>query len=328
MVHGEVADEWVEVAPHQHIPVAQALVQLVARKRKIVFHQDREIGVVGEGLGTRPEALDARDAGQQAPIALGDLPALLQGLVDVLELQQPEGSADLVELAVDAGHDHRDLVDEAEILKVVEALPGVFVRADDRTALEGVEHLGGMEAEDAQVAVAQYAAAGVAHGEGMRGIVDDLQVVDIGDPLDRLDIAGVAVAMHRQDRGGLRGDRRLDPRRVEIHGVLVDVHEDRLEPVPQQRVAGGDEGVRRGDHLAGHPQCLQRGDERQGGVGEEHDVLHPQVLAQGLFQRMVHVAPVGQETALPDLFQVGDELFQGRQQRAGDRDRLVVHVGP
>lgn len=67
MVHGEVADEWVEVAPHQHIPVAQALVQLVARKRKIVFHQDREIGVVGEGLGTRPEALDARDAGQQAP---------------------------------------------------------------------------------------------------------------------------------------------------------------------------------------------------------------------------------------------------------------------
>ena len=61
-----------------------------------------------------------------------------------------------------------------------------------------------MEAEDAQVAVAQYAAAGVAHGEGMRGIVDDLQVVDIGDPLDSLDIAGVAVAMHRQDRGGLR----------------------------------------------------------------------------------------------------------------------------
>ena len=46
-----------------------------------------------------------------------------------------------------------DLVDEAEVLQVVDALLGLGVGADDGAALEGVEHLGGVEAQHRQVAV-------------------------------------------------------------------------------------------------------------------------------------------------------------------------------
>lgn len=63
-----------------------------------------------------------------------------------------------------------------------------------------------MEVEDVQVVVVQYVVVGVVYGEGMCGIVDDFQVVDIGDLLDCFDIVGVVVVMYWQDCGGLWGD--------------------------------------------------------------------------------------------------------------------------
>ena len=88
-----------------------------------------------------------------------DRAAACQRGVDVLQLQQAEGGVDLAHLAVDAGRDHRDLVDEAEVLQVVDALLGLGIGADDGAALEGVEDLGGVEAQHRQVAVPQHAAA-------------------------------------------------------------------------------------------------------------------------------------------------------------------------
>ena len=88
-----------------------------------------------------------------------DLLAPVQGAINVVELQQTERGVELAHLAVDAGGDDRHFVDEAEILQVVDACFGLRIRADDRAALEGVEHLGGVEAQHRQVTVAQQAAA-------------------------------------------------------------------------------------------------------------------------------------------------------------------------
>ena len=101
---------------------------------------------------------------------------------------------------------HGDFVHEAEVLQVINALLGFGIGAHDGAAFEGVEHLGGMKAQDRQIAVAQDAAGFIAHTEGVGCVVDDSQVVVVCDFLNGIDIAGVAVAVHRHDGRGLRSD--------------------------------------------------------------------------------------------------------------------------
>ena len=112
--------------------------------------------------------------------------ALLQRRVDALQLQQAEGGVEFAHLAVDAGRHHGHFVDEAEILQVVDALLGLGVGADDGAALEGIEYLGRMEAQHRQVAVIEHAAAVALHAKGVGGVVDHLQAIVVGDPLDAL----------------------------------------------------------------------------------------------------------------------------------------------
>src|SRR5690606_4360583 len=186
-------------------------------------------------------------------------------------------------------------------LQVSDAPIGLFVRADDRAPLEGIEDLGGVEAEYAQIAMAQHRAAFVLDSESMRRIVDDLEVVGVGNTLDRCGVAGIAVTMYRHDGRSLRGDRGLDLFRVEIQGSRVYVHEYRLDAIPQQRVGCSDERIRRGYDLAGNPQSLQCRDQGQSTVGEECNVLNPKMLAEGLLQLLVHITAIGKKAAVPYL---------------------------
>jgi hypothetical protein len=68
--------------------------------------------------------------------------------------------------------------------------------------------------------MAQDAAAVVLNAEGMRGIVDDLEVVVVGEGLDGLDVAGVAIHMHRQAGGGARGNSGFDALRTRAGSLL------------------------------------------------------------------------------------------------------------
>ena len=74
----------------------------------------------------------------------------------------------------------------------------------------------------------------------MRSIVDDFQIVGVGDLLYAFHIAGMSVAMHRHDGSGLRRDGGFDLVRIEVECVRVDVHEHRLNTVPQQGMGGSD----------------------------------------------------------------------------------------
>ncbi|MNQ83138.1 hypothetical protein D3C85_982100 [compost metagenome] len=173
--------------------------------------------------------------------------------------------------------------------------------------------------------MAQDAAADVANGEGMGGIVDYPQVVDVGDAADGVHIAGIAIAVHRQYGGGLGRDGRFDLGGIEVQGLRVDVDEDRLDSVPQQRMGRGHEGIWRGDDLTGDAQRLQRRNQGQGAIGEQRDMFHAKVLAQRTFQCLVHAAAIGEYPALPDLLEVGNEVLQGWKQRACNGNRPVLH---
>ena len=77
-------------------------------------------------------------------------------------------------------------------------------------------------------------APGIFNAKGMSSVVDDLEVVVVGNLLDRLDITGVAVAMHGHDGRGVGGDGRFNFRRIEVEGVGVDVHKNGLDAIPKQ----------------------------------------------------------------------------------------------
>ena len=126
--------------------------------------------------------------------------------------------------------------------------------------------------------------------EGVRSVVDHLEVVGVGDSLDRIDVARMAVAVHRHDRRRVRRDRRLDPCWIEVERLRVDVDEHRLDAVPEQRVRRGDERERRRDHLARDAQRLQRRHQRDRAIGEQRDVLDPEVFAQRRLELLVERA--------------------------------------
>ncbi|MNR30645.1 hypothetical protein D3C85_1481110 [compost metagenome] len=84
--------------------------------------------------------------------------------------------------------------------------------------------------------------------------------------------------MHRHDGGSLRGDGGFDFGRIEVEGVRIDIGEYWFDPVPQQRVSGGNEGVGGGDDFASHTQCLQRSQQCNGAVVEQRHVLDAKVV--------------------------------------------------
>ena len=90
--------------------------------------------------------------------------------------------------------------------------------------------------------------------------------------------AHLAVQVDRDDRPGARGDRRLDPGRVDVVGLRLDVDEDRPRPVRQIDAAGGEEGVRRGDDLVA-------GADRPGHQGQQQGIR-----AGGAADRVGHAA--------------------------------------
>src|SRR5450830_1066509 len=253
-VHREVADQGVEIAPGVNVAAGHKFIQCVAADRIIVAHQDGEVGIVG-GLASHPvDALDAWALVQQFTVALIDDAPALDGLVDILQLQEPERGIELAHLAVDAGGHHGGFVGEAKVLQVVDAVLGLGIGADDGPTFKGIENLGGMKAEDGQVAVVEHTAGSGFHAERMGGVVNHLEVVVIGNFLDAVYIAGVPVAVHWQNGRGLGGDGGFDLARVQIQRFFVDVHEHRFDPVPEQRMGGGHKGVRGGDHLPGDAQ--------------------------------------------------------------------------
>ena len=253
----EGADERVEVPAAEDVVVLQLLVEAVAGHAVFLrIHEDREVGVVVLHARHVLEVGDSLDFLQTLAIQLRDMPPRGDCVVHVPEVDEPHGRADLVHLAVDAGGNHRGLSSEAEVLEVVDALLGLLVVHDERAALHCVVNLRGVEAQRGHVARVEYRFPIHLDAEGVRGVVDHFEPVLVRDLLDALHVARLAVAVHRHDGRGLRGDGGLYL--VGVHAAVrrIDVHEHGLYAVPPDRVGRCHEAERRGDDLAGYPKRL------------------------------------------------------------------------
>src|SRR5258708_22568207 len=140
----------------------------------------------------------------------------------------------------------------------------------------------------------EHAASVRMSAECVRSVVDDLQIVVVGDLLDSVDIARMSVAVHRENRGWRRRDCRFDLRRVQVERVRVDINEDRLDTVPKQRVRGRNKRIRGGNDFARDTQRLQGGYQRERAIRKQRKVLYPKVVTQGFFGLVMKRAAVGQ----------------------------------
>jgi len=150
----------------------------------------------------------------------------------------------------------------------------------DRAAFKGVEHLGGVKAQHTQITMLQQRSTVAIHPEGMGGVVNHLEVVVIGDALDRLYITGEPIAVHWKDRCGARCDAGFDTRGIEAITTLLNVSKHRLEAIPAQRFAGGHKRKRGSDHLPLQPQSLESDQQRQSAIGKQGDVLDAEIGSQ------------------------------------------------
>ena len=272
------------------------------------------------------EVGNSLDVLQPFAVQLRDMPPRRYCLVHLPEVQQAYRRAYLVHLAVDSRGHYRRLVREAEVLEVVDTLLGLLVMHYQRAALHGVVDLCGVEAKRGHVAGVEYGFSIHFDAESVCRVVYHLEPVLVGNLLYAFHVARFAVAVHRHDGRGLGGDGRLNLIGVHTAVRRVDVHEHRLYAVPPDRMGRSHETERRGDHLPGNPERLQRGDERQGAVGEEADIWDLEVFAEGLLKFSVVVPVVGDPLARPDVPEVSVELLKVRQKRRRHRYLFVFHL--
>lgn len=231
-IHWKIGDQRVKVAARKDVVVFELLVQRIAAQRVIGLHQDGKVRIVSHLLAGTLQTANAGHAQQCVAVGGIDTLALCQCLVHMLQLQHAKGGVDFAHLAIDAGGHHGGFIDKAEVFELVDAQLGFGVGADDGAAFKGVEHFGGVKAQHRQIAMAQHAATRVLHAKGVGGVVDDLEVVVVGNLLDGLNIARVAIAMHRHDGRGLRCDGGFDAGGIKVEGVGVHIYKHGFDAVP------------------------------------------------------------------------------------------------
>ena len=216
-IGGELADQWIEIAATQDIRCLHLGIEFITGHAVFLrIHEDREVAVVVLYARHIIEEGNALHWAQCLSVFDSYLMTSLDGCIYLLQVQQTIGATHLVHLTVDTRTNHRGLACKTEILQVVDALLGLLIVHDHRTALNGVIYLGGMETQRGDVTSVKDALAVHLHTEGMGGIVNHLQAILVGDILDSLGIAWLAINMHWHDGGGARGDGCLNLARVEI----------------------------------------------------------------------------------------------------------------
>ena len=175
--------------------------------------------------------------------------------VELLELLEPQGGVQVRHVVLVAGVLH--LVVPGALRRV--ALPGVAadpVQAagaqqvgvvvgvgGDHPALAGGQVLDRVEAEHGQVADGADQVPLVAGGQGVGGVLDDLQAVPGGQLEEGVHLAGGPGHVDGDDGARARGDGPLHQHGIHLQRAGQHVHQDRPGPEVQ------DDGRRRGERV-------------------------------------------------------------------------------
>ena len=120
----------------------------------------------------------------------------------------------------------------------------------------------------------------------LAGVFEHRDIVARGGRQDGIEIADAAAEVHRNDGPSLRRDRRFELTRVQLERLGIRIDKDRDRILPQHRVNGRDERVRRhDDFIAGfNPHGIETGKQRARAVGGGQARLGPGQLRVSLLE--------------------------------------------
>ena len=229
--------------------------------------------------------------GQGLAVAVGDAAATVIVLVDALEFGAQDHRLHFVEAGVEAELRVVVLLPTAVVAQHTQVLGHLRILGGHQPAVAvAAEVLAGEEAEGAGIAHAAGLLAADVGAEGLGTVLDDFEIMLVGNRLDGRHIRRLAEQVYRDDRLGLCGHGRLDLVRVDIEGLGIDIDEHRRGADVEDRLGGGDEGERGGDDLvafadASGDQCQVQGV----GAGGAADSMGTAQVGSGFFLEGTHV---------------------------------------
>ena len=165
----------------------------------------------------------------------------------------------------------------------------IVVGRDDATLARG-HLLVGIEREDRRRPVGADLATLTDRAECLGPILDDREPVALGDRGDRLDVAGLAEDVHRDDRLGAWRDRRLERRRIDVERDRIDIGKGDVSAGVQRAVGRRDKRERRGDDLVTGTDPGAHQPEVQAGraTGDGGGVLRADPVGEGALETRPH----------------------------------------
>ena len=189
-------------------------------------------------------------------ITLHHLLAFPNLLIHVAQVAQAHGCLELIHLGIAAHPDHMVLVHNPVILQTVEPVVHPILGKCHCSAFYGIEHLGGVETENAGVPELGHTLSVVTLPKGMGRIINHFQAMLFGNGPNPLHIADIAVHMDRDDGRCAFCYQVLYL--VRVHGIVlgIDVTEHGRQAVADNGMGGGCKCKGRGYHFPGQFQGL------------------------------------------------------------------------
>ena len=126
----------------------------------------------------------------------------------------------------------------------------IFLPYANRTALNAVKNLGGMEGEHRSIAKAPYASSMIAFPKGVGSIIKHRNIKFLGNLIQLLHIAKMAINMYRKNRHRILANQ--GAKLLYIYGIkiLFNIAEHRSTAISDDGMGGAGKGKGCGDNFS------------------------------------------------------------------------------
>ena len=294
----------------------QGFHDLIARCPKNLLVKDhREICIVRLDILLDGIELQAVDIAKALAVAGHSLAAFRDFLIDMAQVADAHRRAELIHLGIGTDSIHRLRAADAEVLQAIELFAKFRIAEASSATLNRMEYLCRVETKAGNITKRSRALAFILDAKCMRCIIDDLQLVFVGNPLDLLDIADIAIDMHRHDGTRAIRDQRLEFIHIHREVLRIDITEDRRQAIADNRMRRRSKRERRRDDLPLQIHRLQRELQRHMAIREQIDVIHTKILTQTCLQFLVLHTHIRQPAAVPNVLDFIHILIHRRHRR-------------
>lgn len=249
----------VEVLAHADVVCCHGFHNFTACCPKGLLIEDyRKVCVVRFDILLDGIELQAVDIAEALAVASHSLATFRDFLIDMAQVADAHRRAELIHLGIGTDSIHRLRAADAEVLQPIELLAEFLIAEASSTAFNRMEDLRCMETETGNITKRSRTLALVLDAKRVRRIIDDLQLILVGNPRDLLDIADIAVDMNWHDGTGAVRDQRLELVDIYREILWIDITKDRRQAIADNRMRRRSKRKRRRDDLSLQIHRLQR----------------------------------------------------------------------